>query len=171
MRSYEEIKKGYQKRQRDTLIDSLATSLNYMDEICVEAGILDAAGIWDDLLGGACAALPFVLIAVTEQYKVILGRKPAKTGVVDAAFRMAKSGTAMGVGAVVAGTAGFAAAIPVSIGIRAAFDHYRVKAFTGKRVMMRTQRMRQMQATIAPPIVIREQPLLTSGTQSLKQGE
>ena len=140
-----------------------------MDEICVEAGLLDQAGILDDLLNGACAALPFVLIAVTEQYKVILGRKPAKTGLVDAAFRMAKSGAAMGVSAIVAGTAGFAAAIPVSIGVRAAFDHFRMKSFTGKRVLMRTQRMRQMQATITPPIVIHEQPLLTSGARSLEE--
>ncbi len=167
MRSYEEIKKGYQKRQRDTLIDSLATGLNYVDEICVEAGILDKAGILDDLLGGAFTALPFVLIAVTEQCKVILGRKPAKTGLVDAAFRMAKTGTAMGIGAVVAGSAGFAAAIPVSIGVRAAFDRYRMKVFTGKRVLMRTQRMRQMQGNMAPPIVLREQPLLMGGTQTL----
>ena len=167
MRSYDEIVKDYQKRRRDTLIDSLAASLTYMDEICVEAGILHEAGILDDLLGGACAALPFVLIAVTEQAKVILKRKPAKTGLKDAAFRMFKSGAAMGVGACVAGSAGILAAIPITIGVRALFDRYRSKLLTGRRVMMRTQRLRELQKAMVPPIVIREQPLLTDGSCSL----
>ncbi len=167
MRSYEEIVKGYQKRQRDTLIDSLAASLNYMDEICVEAGILDETGILDDLLGGACAALPFAIIAITEQAKVLLGRKPAHTGLKDAAFRMAKSGAAMGVGAYVLGTAGVYAAIPLTIGVRAMFDRYRLKMLTGQRVKMRTQRLREMHSAMVPPIVIHEQPLLTEGTPAL----
>jgi len=171
MRSYDEIMKGYQKRQRDTLIDSLAASLTYMDEICVESGILDETGILDDLLGGACAALPFVLIAVTEQAKVLLGRKPAQTGLKDAAFRMIKSGAAMGVGACVAGTAGILAAIPITIGVRALFDQYRVKMLTGRRVIMRTQRLREMHTAMVPPIAIRKQLLLTEGNQVLPDKE
>lgn len=171
MRSYDEIVKSYQKRQRDTLIDSLATSLTYMDEVCIEVGILDEAGILDDLLGGACAALPFVLIAVTEQAKVLLGRKPAQTGLKDATFRMVKSGVAMGVGACVAGTAGILAAIPFTIGVRALFDRYRLKMLTGRRVMMRTQRLREMHTSMVPPIIIHEQPLLTEGTSVRKVGE
>ncbi len=167
MRSYDEIVKNYQKRQRDTLVDSLAVSLNYVDEICVEAGILDKAGILDDLLNGACAALPFVLIAVTEQFKVMLKRKPAQTGLKDAAFRMVKTGAAMGVGACVAGTAGIFAAIPASVGVRALFDRYRLKMLAGRRIAMRTQRLREMRAVMVPPIVIHEQPLLTEGTPSL----
>jgi hypothetical protein len=163
MRSYDEIVKDYQKRRRDTLIDSLAVSLNYMDEVCVEAGILHEAGILDDLLNGACAALPFVLIAVTEQLKVIRKRKPAQTGLKDAAFRMAKTGAAMGIGACVAGAAGIFAAIPASVGVRALFDRYRLKMLTGRRVVMRTQRLREMQTAMVPPIVIHEQPLLTEG--------
>jgi hypothetical protein len=167
MRSYDEIVRDYQKRQRDTLIDSLAVSLNYMDEICVEAGVLDQAGILDDLLNGAFTALPFVLIAVTEQFKVILKRKPAQTGLKDAAFRMVKTGAAMGVGAFVAGAAGIFAAIPVSVGVRALFDRYRLKMLTGRRVMVRTQRLHEMHTAMVPPIVIHEQPLLTEGTPSL----
>lgn len=169
MRSYDEIVKNYQKRRRDTLIDSLAVSLNYVDEICVEAGILQEAGILDDLLGGACAALPFVLIAVTEQAKVFLGRKPAQTGLKDAAFRMLKSGTAMGVGALMAGTAGIFAAIPFSMGVRALFDRYRLKSLTGRRVAMRTQRLRELHSAMIPPIVILDQPLLTEGTKNLPE--
>ena len=171
MRSYDEIAKEYQKRQRDTLIDSLAVSLNYMDEVCVEAGILDQAGILDDLLNGACAALPFVLIAVTEQLKVVLKRKPVKTGLKDAAFRMAKTGAAMGIGACVAGAAGIFAAIPASVGVRALFDRYRLKMLTGRRVMLRTQRLKEMRTVMAPPIIIHEQPLLTEGSLGLPDRE
>lgn len=171
MRSYEEIAKGYQKRQKDTLIDSLAASLTYADEVCIHAGVLQETGILDDLIGATCAALPFVVIAVTEQAKVLLGRKPMKTGMRDAAFRMAKSGAAMGVGAVVAGTAGFAAAIPVTIGVRAACDRVRMKLLTSQRVALRTQRMREMQSMITPPIVIYEQPLLNEGIKALADEE
>ena len=103
MKTFDEIVKSYRKRQRDTVVDALATGLTYVDEICVESGLLEETGLMTELTGTICGALPFVIIAATEGTKVILGRKPTKTGVQDGAYRMVKSGAALGVGAAVMG--------------------------------------------------------------------
>ena len=144
MKTYEEIVKGYRKRQRDTVVDTIATSLTYVDEIAVETGLLEEVGLMTELTSSLCGALPFVIIAATEGSKVVLGRKPGKTGVKDGAFRMVKTGAALGVGAAVTATAGFAAAIPVTMGVRALFDRYKVKALTDRRVRGRIDRLHQL---------------------------
>ena len=77
----------------------------------------------------------------------------------------------MGIGACVAGAAGIFAAIPASVGVRALFDRYRLKMLTGRRVMVRTQRLREIHTAMVPPIVIHEQPLLTEGTPGLPDRE
>ena len=146
MKTYEEIVKGYRKRQRDTLVDTLATGLTYMDEIAVDSGLLEETGLLTELTESFTMALPFVLIAATEGGKVILGRKPGVTGLKDGAYRMAKTGAAIGVGAAVATAAGFWAALPVTMGVRALFDSYKSKALTGARVERRTQRLRELNA-------------------------
>ncbi len=144
MRSYEEIVRGYRKRQRDTVVDTIATSLTYVDEIAVESGLLEEVGLMTELTSSLCGALPFVIIAATEGTKVVLGRKPGKTGAKDGAFRMAKTGAALGVGAAVTATAGFGLAIPVTMGVRAMFDRYKIKALTNHRVRSRIDRLHQL---------------------------
>lgn len=72
---------------------------------------------------------------------MVLGRKPVKTGVADGAFRMAKTGAALGVGAAVATAAGLWVAIPATMGVRALFDRYRSAAMTSMRVKGRIDRL------------------------------
>ena len=144
MRTYEELVKEYRKRQRDTVVDTIATGLTYMDEVAVDAGLLEDAGLMNELAQGFTGALPFVIIAVSEGGKILLGRKPGKTGLKDGAFRMAKTGAAMGVGAAVMGAAGFWTAIPVTMGVRALFDRYRGKTLTGMRVHGRINRLKEL---------------------------
>ena len=144
MKSYEEIVREYRKRQRDTLVDTLAAGLSYMDEIAVDSGVLEETGLLSELTGSVCGALPFVIIAATEGTKIILGRKPTKTGVKDGAYRMVKTGAALGVGAAVMGAAGFWAALPVTMGVRALFDSYKSKALTGRRVRSRITRLQEL---------------------------
>ena len=119
-----------------------------MDELAVDAGLLEESGLMTELSGTVCTALPFAIIAATEGSKVLLGRKPAVTSVKDGAFRMAKTGAALGVGAAVMSGAGFWAAIPVTMGVRALFDRYRSKALTGLRVQGRIDRLRELNATL-----------------------
>lgn len=148
MKTYAEILRDYRKRQRDTVIDTLAMGLNYVDELAVDAGLLEETGLMNELSGTVCSALPFAIIMVSEGSKVLLRRKPAATGVKDGAFRMVKTGAAMGVGAAVAGTAGFWAAIPVTMGVRALFDRYRSRTLTGMRVQGRIDRLRELNVSL-----------------------
>lgn len=144
MKTYEELVKEYRKRQHDTVVDTIATGLTYVDEIAVDTGLLEETGVLTELTQSMTGILPFVIISATEGTKVLLGRKPGKTGLKDGAFRMVKSGAAMGVGAAVTGLAGFWAAIPVTMGVRALFDRYRSKALTGRRVQGRIERLREL---------------------------
>ena len=144
VKTYQELVKEYKKRQHDTVVDTLATGLTYMDEIAVDTGLLEETGILTELTENVTGLLPFVIISVSEGAKVILGRKPGKTGLKDGAFRMAKSGAALGVGAAVTGLTGFWGAIPVTMGVRALFDRYRSKTLTGRRVQGRIKRLQEL---------------------------
>lgn len=148
MKNYQEMLAAYRKRQRNTVVDAIATGLTFMDEIAVESGLLEETGLLAELTESVCGALPFAIIAVQEGSKVILGLKPAANGVQDSAFRMAKTGAALGVGGAVAAGAGFWAAIPVTMGVRALFDRYRSKALTGARVQGRINRLRELNAQL-----------------------
>lgn len=148
MKSYEEIVRDYKKRQHDTVVDTIAAGLTYMDEIAVDTGLLEETGILTELTENVTGILPFVIIGATEGTKVLLGRKPGKTGLKDGAFRMAKTGAALGVGAAVTSAAGFWAAIPVTMGVRALFDRYRSKALTGRRVRSRITRLQELNRMI-----------------------
>jgi hypothetical protein len=76
---------------------------------------------------------------------------------------MVKTGAALGVGTAVAASAGFWAAFPVTMGVRAIFDRYRSKTLTGMRVQGRISRLqelnnqlRQTQAQEDGPITLPE---------------
>ena len=144
MKTYQELVAEYRKRQHDTVVDTIATGLTYMDEIAVDTGLLEETGILTELTESVTGILPFMIISVSEGSKVLLGRKPGKTGLKDGAYRMVKTGAAMGVGAAVTGLTGFWAAIPVTMGVRALFDRYRSKALTGKRVEGRIKRLQEL---------------------------
>lgn len=148
MKSYSEIVEGYRKRQQTTVIDTIATGLTYADEIAVETGLLEETGLITDISSAVTGVLPFAVIAVTEGTKVLFKKKPGKTAVKDGAFRMAKTGAAVGVGAAVMGLGGLWTAIPVTMGVRAMFDRYKSKALTGLRVNGRIDRLKQINRCI-----------------------
>ena len=169
MKTYQEMLENYRKRQRSTVVDTIATGLTYMDEIAVDSGLLEETSLLSELTGSVCGALPFAIIAVQEGSKVILGLKPAANGVQDSAYRMVKTGAALGVGTAVAASAGFWAAIPVTMGVRALFDRYRSKALTGMRVQGRITRLQELNAQlrqaqedlqIETPVVLPEPEML-----------
>ena len=151
MKSYQEMLASYRKRQRNTVVDTIAAGLTYMDEIVVDSGLLEETGLLAELTSSVCGALPFAIIAVQEGSKVILGVKPAANGMQDGAFRMVKTGAALGLGTAVAASAGFWAAIPVTMGVRALFDRYRSRALTGMRVQGRINRLKELNAQLRQP--------------------
>ena len=164
MKTYEEIVREYRKRQHDTVVDTIATGLTYVDKIAVDTGLLEETGLLAELSESITGVLPFVIISATEGTKVLLGKKPGKTGLKDGAYRMVKTGAAMGVGAAVTGLAGFWAAIPVTMGVRALFDRYRSKALTGKRVEGRIKRLQELNKFIRRGLKEEETELLPEVT-------
>ena len=80
MKTYEEIVREYRKRQHDTVVDTIATGLTYVDKIAVDTGLLEETGLLAELSGSITGVLPFVIISVTELTKKKKKKKPGKTG-------------------------------------------------------------------------------------------
>lgn len=138
--AYQELVQKYAKRRKETLVDAVAAGLSYADNVAVDLGLLEECGVLD----AVSTAAPFALIAVTEQLRVILGRKTGRAGLSDAVQRMIKTGTAMGVGTLAAALGGPVAAVPAAMGTRALLAQYKSKALLTLRVQERTQRLRAL---------------------------
>lgn len=148
MSNFKELAEKYRKRQSTTLADSIAAGLSLADEVSVDLGLLSDSVLSDGLIGAASLGLPLFMIAFTEGGRVLMGRKTATAGMQDGAFRLAKTGVAMGAGAVVAGLgAGALPAVPVAIGLRALMDKCRSSALTGLRIEHRIKRLRALRET------------------------
>ena len=167
MPTYEELVKKYSKRKKDTLMDSVTAGLSYADNLAVDLGLLDESGLIDTI----SAAAPFAVIAVTEQMKVIMGRKTGKAGISDAVQRMLKTGAAMGVGALAGLVGGPVAAVPAAMGTRALLSHYKSKSLLGVRVQERTERLRALreQRAFSLRIPKDDRPALPVGVQYLEE--
>lgn len=144
MATYNELVEKYRKRQKDTLLDTVATGLTYADNVAVDLGLLEDTGVLADTLETVGAALPFAFIAVTEQCKVILGKTSQRTAAENTVFRMVKTGAAMGAGALAFAAGGPIAAIPTAMSVRALLDQYKSKALLGARVQSRTRRLQEI---------------------------
>lgn len=145
MPSFKEMVEKYKKRRHDTVVDAVTTGLSLADNVTVDLGLLEDTGVATEIAETVSNVLPFAVIAVTEQCKVLLGKKTGAAGAGDAAFRMVKTGAAMGVGAAVtAAGAGAVVALPAAVSARVIMDRYRGHAMMGHRVSLRTQRLRAL---------------------------
>ena len=107
----------------------------------MDLGVLEDTGLAAEVTEVVSSALPFAVIAITEQAKVIMGKKTQKEAAQKTVFRMAKTGAALGIGAVAGAFGGIAAAIPAALGMRALMDGYKSKAMLGSRSAGRTRRL------------------------------
>ena len=145
MPSFKEMVEKYKKRRHDTVVDAVTTGLSLADNVTVDLGLLEDTGVATEIAETVSNVLPFAVIAVTEQCKVLLGKKTGAAGAGDAAYRMVKTGTAMGVGAAVtAAGAGAVVALPAAVSARVIMDRYRGYALMGHRVSLRTQRLKAL---------------------------
>lgn len=145
MPSFNELVAKYKKRRRDTVVDAVSAGLSLADNVSVDLGLLEDTGIVTEALETVSNVLPFSVIAVTESCRALMGKKTGVAATSDAAYRMLKTGAAMGAGAaVVAAGAGAAVALPVAVGCRVLLDRYRSKALTGHRVSQRAMRLRAL---------------------------
>lgn len=137
--------KTYQNRSRSTLTDSITTALSHMDEVGVSLGLMEDSGLLSELLGTLSLGLPFVVIAVTEQGKVILGRKTQKAALQDGSYRMVKTGAGLAAGAAaMAAGLGALPAVPIAVSVRVLLDRYRGSMLTAYRVKQRSQRLQAL---------------------------
>ncbi|HSK69500.1 MAG TPA: hypothetical protein VLA21_09600 [Candidatus Limnocylindria bacterium] len=142
---YQELVRKYQARTKSALTDGIAMALSHLDEVSVELGLMEDTGLLGETLGALSVALPFVVIAVTEQGKVVLGRKTQKAAMQDASFRMLKTGAGLAAGAAAMGAGlGALPAIPIAVGVRMLLENYRSTQLTAHRVRQRTERLRAL---------------------------
>lgn len=145
MPSFKEMVEKYKKRRHDTVVDAVTTGLSLADNVTVDLGLLEDTGVATEIAETVSNVLPFAVIAVTEQCKVLLGKKTGAAGAGDAAYRMVKTGAAMGVGAAVtAAGAGAVVALPAAVSARVIMDRYRGHALMGHRVSLRIQRLKAL---------------------------
>ena len=145
MPSFKEMVEKYKKRRHDTVVDAVTTGLSLADNVTVDLGLLEDTGVATEIAETVSNVLPFAVIAVTEQCKVLLGKKTGAAGAGDAAYRMVKTGAAMGVGAAVtAAGAGAVVALPAAVSALVIMDRYRGYALMGHRVSLRTQRLKAL---------------------------
>lgn len=145
MPSFKEMVEKYKKRRHDTVVDAVTTGLSLADNVTVDLGLLEDTGVATEIAETVSNVLPFAVIAVTEQCKVLLGKKTGAAGAGDAAYRMVKTGAAMGVGAAVtAAGAGAVVALPAAVSARVIMDRYRGYALMGHRVSLHTQRLKAL---------------------------
>jgi len=96
-------------------------------------------------MGTLSLGLPFAVIAVTEQGKVILRRKTQKAAIQDGSYRMIKTGAGLAAGtAAMAAGAGALVAMPIAVSVRVILDKYRSNALIAYRVKQRTQRLKAL---------------------------
>lgn len=164
MASYEALVEKYKSRKKDTILDSVTAGLSCADHIAVDLGLLEDSVILD----AVTTAVPFAVIAVTEEMQVILGKKTGKAGFSDGLQRMLQTGAAMGIGAVAAAMAGPAVAVPAAVGTRILMKNYRSRALLSLRVQDRLERLQALRKRQAQKLFPADaRPCLPSGMEYL----
>ncbi len=165
MADFAALVEKYKSRKKDTLIDSVTAGLSYADNIAVDLGLIEDAGVLDVIT----TAAPFAVIAVTEEMQVIMGKKTGKAGFSDGLQRMLKTGTAMGVGAVATALAGPVAAVPAAVGTRVLMKKYQAKSLLSLRVQDRLERLQALRRrqTEKAQLCDASRPLLPGGMEYL----
>lgn len=80
MPSFKEMVEKYKKRRHDTVVDAVTTGLSLADNVTVDLGLLEDTGVATEIAETVSNVLPFAVIAVTEQCKVLLGKKTGAAG-------------------------------------------------------------------------------------------
>ncbi len=145
MADFKELVEKYKKRSKDKLVDTVALGLTCAESVSEDVGLLTDNGLLRDALSTAGAVLPFAVIAVTEEMKVIFGKKDQVTMLKDSAYRMVKTGAALTAGAAAATVAGPIGAVGAAMGTRAFLDRYKSRGLTAVRLKDRIDRLKALE--------------------------
>jgi hypothetical protein len=142
---YKELLENYQNKSKSTLTDGITTALSHLDEVSISLGLMEDSGLLAELMGTLSMGLPFAIIAITEQGKVILGRKTQKAALQDGSYRAIKTGAGLAAGAAaMAAGLGALPAVPIAVSVRVMLDKYRSQILTAYRVKQRGQRLKAL---------------------------
>ena len=142
---YKELLENYQNKSKSTLTDGITTALSHLDEVSISLGLMEDSGLLAELMGTLSMGLPFAIIAITEQGKVILGRKTQKAALQDGSYRASKTGAGLAAGAAaMAAGLGALPAVPIAVSVRVMLDKYRSQILTAYRVKQRGQRLKAL---------------------------
>ncbi len=142
---YKELLENYQNKSKSTLTDGITTALSHLDEVSISLGLMEDSGLLAELMGTLSMGLPFAIIAITEQGKVILGRKTQKAALQDGSYRAIKTGAGLAAGAAaMAAGLGALPAVPIAVSVRVMLDKYRSQMLTAYRVKQRGQRLKAL---------------------------
>ena len=142
---YKELLENYQNKSKSTLTDGITTALSHLDEVSISLGLMEDSGLLAELMGTLSMGLPFAIIAITEQGKVILGRKTQKAALQDGTYRAIKTGAGLAAGAAaMAAGLGALPAVPIAVSVRVMLDKYRSQILTAYRVKQRGQRLKAL---------------------------
>ena len=142
---YKELLENYQNKSKSTLTDGITTALSHLDEVSISLGLMEDSGLLAELMGTLSVGLPYANIAITEQRKVVLGRKTQKAALQDGSYRAIKTGAGLAAGAAaMAAGLGALPAVPIAVSVRVMLDKYRSQILTAYRVKQRGQRLKAL---------------------------
>lgn len=104
----------------------------------------------EDILPG----LPFVIIALTEGRKVMVGKKSFEVAFVNGLERAAKTGLSIGVGALVYALDGGILSLPASFLTRVGFDRVKVTSRVSEKLEKRKSTANQMLLDYSPKLLL-----------------
>jgi len=107
--------------------DELTNAIHAPMESLFDSGIGE---LIEDILPG----LPFVIIAITEGRKVMVGKKSFEVAFASGLERSAKTGLSMGVGALVYALDGGILSLPASFLTRIGFDRFKITSRVSERI-------------------------------------
>ena len=136
MADFRELVEKYRKRSRDKLVDTVALGLSCAESVTEDVGLLTDNGLLRDALSSAGSVLPFA---------VIVGKKDQISMLKDSAYRMAKTGAALTIGAAAATVAGPIGAMGAAMGTHAFLDRYKSRGLTAVRLKDRVDRLKSLQ--------------------------
>lgn len=127
--------------------DDLTNAIHAPMESLFDSGIGEFV---EDILPG----LPFVIIALTEGRKVMVGKKSFEVAFANGLERAAKTGLSMGVGALVYALDGGILSLPASFLTRIGFDRFKVTSRVAEKIERKQLTANQMLLEYKPKLLL-----------------
>lgn len=127
--------------------DDLTNTIHAPMESLFDSGI-------EEFVENILPGLPFVIIALTEGRKVMVGKKSFQVALANGLERAAKTGLSMGVGALVYALDGGILSLPASFLTRIGFDRFKVTTRVAEKIYRKQLTANQMLLEYKPKLLL-----------------